>query len=88
MNPTEKPILSLEERICCLDLLLEATLWGPHLHDKTYRSKVASHLHMCLDAAQLTQSIPPAVQSALADYVDLLGEIDRVPAALMPFAPH
>lgn len=76
--------LSLDERVTALEFLLDALVWGPHLNDKSYRTKVAEHLYMCVEASERHNAHPLEVQSRLLAIADVLAEIDQTPDYLKP----
>lgn len=76
--------LSLEERVQTLSVLLQAAIWGPHLHHRRHRRRIAADLYTRLEAAEPRDPFPPAVRAALYRHADALAELDNMPDALRP----
>nr|WP_315539455.1 hypothetical protein [uncultured Comamonas sp.] len=76
--------LSLEERVLVLEWMLDAALWGPHLHNPVHLRAVAAQLYMQLERAEQLQALPAAVLHALYQRADGLAALDNTPDALRP----
>lgn len=76
--------LSIEQRLQCLELILEAAILGPYLEDRPHRQAIAGHLYSVLEAGARHQSFPAEVLAALSQDADALAEIDNIPDALRP----
>lgn len=78
----EQVVLSVEDRLVVMELLMDAVMWGLHLDDKPKRLQMAAHLYTCVEAAERHQHLPAAVLAHLYQVADGLTEIDRLPDSL------
>lgn len=76
--------LTLEERVFILEVLVEASIWGPHLHARDHRQRIAQDLYARLEADARHPSFPSRVRSGLARAADALSELDNIPDSLRP----
>lgn len=80
----ESEKLSVEERLQVLEILLEESIWGPHLEQPEHRKAIASALYTRIAVANLHQAYPHGVTAALYEQADALCDLDNTPDPLKP----
>ncbi|MCK6414422.1 MAG: hypothetical protein L6Q63_02505 [Giesbergeria sp.] len=74
--------LSLGERLQVLEALVDAAIWGPHLHNRDHRRAIAQALYMRLEGDLQAHACPARVRAELLDVADALAEIDSQPGPI------
>lgn len=67
-----------------LEALVDAAIYGPHLHEPLHLRAIAQALYSRLEGDLQAGACPPGVRLQLLDRADALAEIDSQPGALKP----